>query len=209
VDRWPNVEAKVAAAAVFRRLDTIDPASIGAECGGEAVPFLRFDQNAQAAFNHWRSDLEYRLRAGDLHSALEAHLAKYRSLIPSLALVCHLVDDGAGPVSEAAMMRAAAWGEYLEGHARRLYASITHADADAARRLAERIKRGDLPDAFSSRNVWRPGWSGLSSRQAAQAAVDSLIDLNWLAAETRTTGGRSAKVYQVNPKVRALANALD
>jgi putative DNA primase/helicase len=38
-------------------------------------------------------DLEKRLR-GDLHPALESHLAKYRKLVPALALICHLVDGG-------------------------------------------------------------------------------------------------------------------
>ena len=53
---------------------------------------------------------------------------KYRSLMPSLALIGHLIDGVAGgttgPVSRAAAARAVAWCEYLQGHARRLYASV-------------------------------------------------------------------------------------
>ncbi len=53
---------------------------------------------------------------------LLSHGAKYRSLLPSLALIAHLIDSGeagtGGPVSRAAAERAVAWGEYLQGHAR-------------------------------------------------------------------------------------------
>jgi hypothetical protein len=58
-----------------------------------------------------------------------SHVAKYRSLMPSLALIGHLIDGVAGgptgPVSGGAAARAVAWCEYLQGHARRLYASVT------------------------------------------------------------------------------------
>ncbi len=58
-----------------------------------------------------------------------SHVAKYRSLMPSLALIGHLIDGVAGgptgPVSGGAAARAVAWCEYLQGHARRLYASVS------------------------------------------------------------------------------------
>jgi Protein of unknown function (DUF3987) len=58
--------------------------------------------------------LELRLRQNHEHPAIEAHLAKYRSLIPSLALLIHLADGGQNPVGVEAIERACAWGEYLE-----------------------------------------------------------------------------------------------
>lgn len=73
------------------------------DVGGEIdpdnkIPFLRFALEAQGLFVEWRGELEARLRTGGLPEALESHLAKYRSLIPSLALLIHLVDVGGGPV---------------------------------------------------------------------------------------------------------------
>src|SRR5713101_4453442 len=45
-----------------------------------------------------------------------SHVAKYRSLMPSLALILHLIDGvdagPGGPVSRAAAAQAAAWCEY-------------------------------------------------------------------------------------------------
>ncbi len=57
-------------------------------------------------FDGWRADLEHRLRAEEDHPVLLSHLAKYRSLLPSLALLFHLIDGvdtgRRGPVSRAA-----------------------------------------------------------------------------------------------------------
>ena len=71
---------------------------------------------------------ERRLRAADLSPALELHLAKYRKLVPTLALINHLVDEDSGPIGEAAIVRALAFSQYLETHARRAYGAGTEAE---------------------------------------------------------------------------------
>jgi Protein of unknown function (DUF3987) len=124
VDRPPDRRARRIASELFSRLDAFDPVALGIgqddtegavpllhEAG--TIPCLRFDPGAQVAFDAWRAGLEGRLRTGELHSALEAHLSKYRSLVPSLALLCHLADNGGGPVGPVAVQRALAWAEYL------------------------------------------------------------------------------------------------
>ncbi len=89
------------------------------------VPALRFDTRAQEVFDAWRDDLEQRLRSEEMAPSLEAHVAKYRSLMPSPALLFELIDTEGLPVSvgKTAALRAVAWCEYLETHAGRLYAS--------------------------------------------------------------------------------------
>ena len=56
-----------------------------------------------AHFDAWRADLEQQLRAEEDHPVLLSHVAKYRSLVPSLALIVHLIDcvggEARGPVS--------------------------------------------------------------------------------------------------------------
>ncbi len=88
---------------------------------------------------------------------MESHLAKYRKLVPGLALPLHLADLGTGPVSEKAALQALGWVEYLESHARRAYASMLRPEAAAAKAVMGRIRKGDLPRTFSTRDVWRPG----------------------------------------------------
>ena len=105
-----------------------------------------------------------------------------------------------------AVERALAWAEYLESHARRIYDAVIRADLCAARALGERIRPAHLPSPFGPRDVYRPGWSGLATRDAASAAVAVLVDLDWLRVEdvgAGTGGGRPTVRYHVNPRLGA------
>lgn len=125
IDRWPNSQARQQAFDLIESLANLEPFTIDAEQDDHnAVPFLRFDSEAQAAFNSWRGDLERSLRSGELPAAFEAVLAKYRSLVPSLALLIHLADGGRGPVPVSALDRAVGWAQYLFAHARRIYGMV-------------------------------------------------------------------------------------
>ena len=81
------------------RLDALDSESVTASQDGDGIPFLRFSGAAQLLFDDWRGTLERRLRCDDLHPAFESHLAKYRSLVPSLTLLIHLAEGGRGSVA--------------------------------------------------------------------------------------------------------------
>ncbi|MCC6123341.1 MAG: DUF3987 domain-containing protein [Pirellulales bacterium] len=125
VDRWPNKEAREAAYGAITRLANIDLWEVNAQqddYGG--VPFLRFDAEAQGRFDAWRAELEREVRSGELSPSLESHIAKYRSLIPSLALLIHLADGRSGPVGLTALDKATAWGVYLRSHAEKIYGAV-------------------------------------------------------------------------------------
>jgi hypothetical protein len=203
VDRFPDSEARDAAWDAFERLDQLTPDAAGAESDRyEDLPFLRFDGRAQGVFNEWRADLEALVRSGSLIPALESHLAKYRGLVPSLALVVHLADQGAGPIPEASVRKAINFVKYLETHARRAYASGTEAETSSAKAILAKIRKGDIKDGFRAREIQRSGWSNLSDRDDVQAGLDLLCDLDWLAAEARgpsAAGGRPSCIFRINP----------
>ncbi len=119
MDRLPDSEAWDRAENVFRRLN--NPAWYP-EAEGK-VYGLRFTAEAQETFDGWRKGLEKRLKDKTLPPVLESHLAKYRSLFPSLALIFELIDGEDFPeaVGDRAALRALTWVEYLESHARRVY----------------------------------------------------------------------------------------
>ena len=175
IDRWPDTEAKQKAWAVFQAMDTLNPTAVGADPDTEA-PFLRFDHDAQNLFDDWRAELEPRIRSGEEHPAIESHLAKYRSLVPSLALLIHLVDGCIGPVTADAIRKALAWARYLESHARRIYSIVTDPATAAAKALAKRILQGDVRDGFVLRSVYRNAWAGLD-KQSSELAVELLVEL--------------------------------
>jgi putative DNA primase/helicase len=201
VDRWPDTEAKQKAFAVFEAMDTLDPKSIGAEedDNDDDVPFLRFSPEAQSLFDAWRAKLEEKVRSGDEHPAFESHLAKYRSLVPSLALLIHLAEGAHGPVGEGPTLKAIQWAAYLESHARRIYSIATNSAAISARALAKRIEKGDLRNGFTLREIYRKHWTGLSDKEAVDQAIDLLLELGWLKELPEETGGKPKIRYWINP----------
>ena len=207
IDRWPDGDAKRQAFAAFDRLDTLDWRAAGAKqdtgLNGdpEGLPYLRLDNSAHELFLGWRTELEARLRSHDLIPAVESHLAKYRKLVPALALIIHLADGQAGPIAAPAMLKALAWAQYLEAHALRAYGSAQAPEVVTGKAILSRIKRGDLPrTGFASWNVWRPGWSGLKDRDAVTAGLSYLAGMGWLHEGKRETEGRTATVYTLNPR---------
>jgi hypothetical protein len=167
------------------------------------VPFLRFGEDAQEVFAEWRDRLEQRLRSGEMQAGLNAHLAKYRGLIPRLALICHIGNRHEGPVTLEATRQALAWADYLETHAKRAYASLSLDNTDAARAIWRRVQKGDLPQPFTLRDIQQKGWSGLTGKSRIEAGLDALSDANWLSAERLDTGGRPSSIHRVNPKALA------
>jgi Protein of unknown function (DUF3987) len=200
-ERWPATEAREAAWRTFDRLDCLDIQAVGAERDEfDALPFLRSEDRAQALFAEWRADLERRLRAADIAPALESHLAKFRKLVPALAIIGHLADYGAGPIGEKPLARALAFAEYLETHARRVYGAGTAGEAATAKLILSRIRKGDLGDGFATRDIQRKAWSGLTDIDAIKAALDLLTDLEWIEPKTTETRGRPRVHYAITPR---------
>lgn len=218
VDRWPNSEARACAYGVLTRLASLSPEECGAtrpDDDPDAIPALRFSDAAQAVFNTWREQLERRLRSGEMAPALAAHLAKYRSLMPSLALLFHLMavvadlNELAVPskpaeagVSEEAANMAAAWCEYLESHAGRLYASAANPTIERARELLRRITSGDVTDGGAVRDIYRKQWKRLATPEEVESAVKTLEAYGYVRTESVETGGRRSTALRIHPQMQ-------
>ena len=200
-DRLPDTSARTAAWETFDRLDKLDADTIGAEHDQyEALPFFRFDADAQELFADWQKEHEKRIRAPDISPALESHFAKFRKLVPTLALINHLADGGAGAIGVIAFGRAHALSEYLETHACRLYGSGLAGETATAKQILARIRKRDLEDGFSARDIQRKAWSGLTDGDGIKAGLELLTDLHWLEQRTEETGGRKRVTYMINPR---------
>ena len=211
VDRWPDTEAKNRAYEVFKKLDALDPKDFDAvDEDEEGIAAVRFTDEAQEVFDRWRGELESRLRIEELPQALESHLAKYRSLMPSLALIFHLIKyvDGTaegGAVELRSTLQAAAWCEYLETHAMRLYSSAENPAVEGARALLAHIHKGNVQDGDSTRSVYRKHWAKLSTPEEVSSACSVLEEFGWLQVEAVKTGGRSATRLRLHPSLREQA----
>jgi hypothetical protein len=216
IDRWPDTKAKNDAFRVFKDIagegfvGFVSSSGVASPDENESgnIPFLRFSPQGQEVFDDWRRELENKIRSGDDHPAVEAHLSKYRSLMPSLALIFHVVSTIAGrqgtPVSEAAASMAAAWCDYLEAHARRVYHGLIQRDISTAHRLAKKITGKDLSDPFTTRDVYRKHWTGLSDDAVIEAGAAILDELGWIKTVrvgAGPNGGRPTLKYWINPNV--------
>src|SRR4029079_7320546 len=67
----------------------------------ERVPYYRFSEEGQQVFYQWWGELEAILRTQEDEPVVLEHLGKYRSLMPSLALIFHLLElaSGSSPAS--------------------------------------------------------------------------------------------------------------
>ena len=202
IDRAPDAASEEQAARVFRRLVELDP---------ENPLRYQFAPDAQNAFVEWLAELEAKVRSNELHPALISHLSKYRKLMPALAVLFELAewavgDGSADTVSLESAKQSAAWCEYLESHARRVYSCVVTPQLRAARELAEKIrnKRVGADGFFSCRQVYLNGWSGLDTPEAVKLAAEALQDAGWVrsvSAEPGPMGGRPSNRFAINPKV--------
>lgn len=170
---------------------------------------VRFTPSAGELFLEWRTGLENRLRGGSETPAMESHLAKYRKLVPALALIFALLKDAdAQRVEDAEIALAIRWAEYLESHAKRAYESVGLPNMDAAARLLENLMAGRLDGkVICARTIYRKGWSGLKTPDDATEALQVLERHGWLEEEEEepdADGGRPrAPRYMLHPKAKS------
>lgn len=164
---------------------------------------LSFDRTGQRAFDEWRDALEIRIRSRRDGPWFESHIAKYRSLVPSLALIYEVIGDpSAECVSLRSVQSAIAFTRYLERHAAHIY-QIGTSDS-----LAKKIGQWLLDGRFESiteRQAYRK-FRG-SDRDEVMAALETLVEMDWIAARTRLAkqkGGRPTEDFVVNPGVYVL-----
>jgi hypothetical protein len=207
IDTEPNKADKQRAYAIMQTLAEMDFNQFGAVQGEyDDRPYFRFDNAGQAVFNEWLTELQTVKIKQEENPLMVEHFGKYRSLMPSLAMIFHSIDiaDGKtqGQVSAQSARLAVAWCKYLESHARRIYAMAQSPEHEAAVKLAEKIKAKALPNPFTSRTVQQKGWHGLKDKQEVDAACNILIDENWLTMTRKpkpSTGRTPLPEYNINP----------
>ena len=203
VDRFTDSAGKRAAHAVFDRLDGLDAANLGViqdtDFHGQVdgLPYLRFAPDALELFEEWRAELEAKMRKDGIGAATEAALSKFRKHVPALALTLHVVDGGTGPVNALSTARALELADYFESHARRAYGSAVRPTVTTAKAILRKMKSGALQRMFTARDVYRPGWEGLTDRELVESGLAMLVSHGYLSEAEINNGGRPTFVYTV------------
>lgn len=202
IDRLPDLIAREGVYKIFNHIDSVRNEG--------QIPGARFSDPAQEAFNTWRVQLEDRLRSNQIGcSAFESHLAKYRSLMPSLALLFWILENPnniqGGTVSLSATTLAIRWCDFLEKHALKAYRIGQSVEALAIKKLAECIEQGLVPHQSSVRSIYRKQWGQLKTPRLVEQALDSLEEHNWLKVVQAVVQGGKTKRIMIHPKFRRQA----
>ena len=211
VDTLPNKTEKVRAFDILKALAELDFIKYGAvQSEYDDRPYFRFDNAAQLVFNEWLTELQTVKIQQESNPLMVEHYGKFRSLMPSLALIFHCIDiaDGKarGQVSAQAAMLAVKWCIYLESHARRIYAMTESPAHEAAVRLSEKIKSGIVVSPFTTKVIYDKGWHGLKDKEEVEAACSVLIEEHWLMMQRKLATGNKGRPplpeYHINPFFR-------
>jgi hypothetical protein len=206
VDITPNYDARNTVYDIHKNLATMDVYNLGAmDDEHTKLPYFKFSESAQAIFNSWYESLHsLTVQTEHDNEILAEHFNKYASLMPSLALIFHLVDIVSGKqtqsgfINELNAAKAAAWCAVLETHARRIYGLGGSNELLKAHALAQKIKEHQVTDDFSLRDIYRKKWSGLQTKEDVQAAVDTLTAYEWI--KPKDAQEQNLK-YMINPGV--------
>lgn len=203
VDQVPARDSRAAMRMIFDHLANFDPVTHGAKCDDEyaKLPYFSFDDPAQKIFIQWCHELHSRITSEE-NPLMRQHLAKFEKLFCSLALIFHLTDGKVGDIQADTTSLAAAYCQYLETHARRIYGMVEAATVTAAQLLGRRLSEGRLDNGFTARDIRRNRWSGLTAPPQVEAALDVLEDFGWVrSVETGGGVGRPTTTYLINPHV--------
>ncbi|MBL6990125.1 MAG: DUF3987 domain-containing protein [Bacteriovoracaceae bacterium] len=205
VDRKPNTKAKEEVQKFLKGLEELNLDHF--DIDGNGQHYVKFSENAQKVLSKWLIDHETRLRSGKIEChALELHLAKYASLMPSLALIFHLMDYVAQKtrdtsVSQEATAKAILWCQFLEGHADKIYSLAVTQETNSAVAIAQKIKSNEIANGTSAREILRHGWSKLKRPKDIHDGLIILELNNWIMLEVDkpVTGRPSSPTIKINP----------
>jgi hypothetical protein len=98
---------------------------------------------------------------------------------------------------------AAAWCDFLEAHAEKIYTA--EGPESAAVALARRIREGKVQDGTTSREIYRHNWSNLENPDRVKMAIEVLEEAHWVKVEEISPGaegGRPLSRVLINPKLK-------
>ncbi len=178
----------------------------------DGMPYVGFSAAAQEIMNQYFRELDEKSRDIDEHPALTSHFAKYKSLLPALALIHHLCEHAGGkatskPVSLEAITVARKTCKVLATHALRVYSPLSRRrpserKADA---LYKKILKGEIAGPIKTREIQRAHPTIFENAEIIEAALTDLAKRGVVAPRPLSTGARrgpqKTTVYDINPRV--------
>ncbi|UTS79768.1 YfjI family protein [Phaeobacter piscinae] len=177
------------------------------EQGNRRPFFVHFTDEAAIALQAFRE--QCRTWEADASGLFKSHIGKMPGLVVRVANVLAHLDWAANPDGEPVTSinadhvgRACHFvGEHLRPHAHRAYgAAKTPPEVRGAKVIAEIIQREGLR-LFKVRDIQHRERNGLATAGEVKAALNVLMDADWLREIKDGTGGRPSVSYTVNPRL--------
>jgi hypothetical protein len=168
-----------------------------------------FDQAAQDMLHEWRE--QCRAWEGEAEGLLLSYIGKLPGVAVRLSAVLAFLDWADAPgMPEPERIGAEHFGRachfvesYVLPMARRAYADASIPAAEQGARRILDLVRGERLATVSARDLQRRKLTGLRDAAAIKAALGVLAEADVLREEKAPTQGRTASVWQVNPKLWA------
>jgi hypothetical protein len=169
---------------------------------------IRFSTSAQNTYLSWWSVMSKKYDNESIHPVFIAHIRKYESLVPTLALIFQIVlaysvkRKKFRPVCEVtdkALLLAIEFTTFLESHAKRIFDPTQMVSKQNAELIFER--RDDLPKSFTARDISQKNWAGLGRSSELTRDALELLENHFIIWRIPTkTCGKTSK-YKFNPKL--------
>ncbi|HXG84761.1 MAG TPA: DUF3987 domain-containing protein, partial [Pyrinomonadaceae bacterium] len=168
---------------------------------GDKFQIVKFSPDAQSTVDEWQADIEAEAESLQVEDeAFSSYLYNLPKSCFAIALVFHCLENiGAGnfpdEITLETALKAIAYTEVLTTHARRVFALGENQIFSLAQILIGKIKKGDLEQGFTIREVMRKQWSGLKAKDTVQDVIGLLIDYGYLRELPPSGEGRPTVKY--------------
>jgi len=193
----------------FKKLAEYDFAGRAVGANGDRFHAIKFAPDAQREIDEWQDDIESKAEKLEIEDeAISSYLYKLPKNCFAIALIFHCLENinqsnFPDEITQATALKAITYIEVLKSHARRVFALGENQIFALANTLLGKIKKGNLPQGFTGREVMRKQWSGLKSKDTMQDVLNLLIDYGYLR-ELQTEGeGRRTIKYFFHPSLES------
>lgn len=169
---------------------------------------IRFSASAQSTYLSWWSAMSKKYEDGSFHPVFTAHIRKYESLVPTIALIFQVVlaysvkRNKFRPVcevSDMALKLAIKFTAFLEAHAKRIFDPTQMVSLQNAELILER--KGDLPKSFSARDISQKNWAGIGRSSELTRDALELLESHFIIWRLPTKKSGKTFKYKFNPKL--------
>jgi hypothetical protein len=193
IDRKPDQTALKQVMDLFETLDVIPMT--------EASPqTVAFSYDAQILANEWRAKLEKKVLDQEISIGRRSYLSKYRSLMPSLALIFEVVHVRGIPldISKEATVIAIQWADLLETHMHKILC-MGQTPEKNSQLLLQKMKHGELYDGIKIREIHRHQWKGMREVAQVREALQTLERHGYIRIKKEAGLGGTTESILINP----------